>query len=162
MHSSRKPNKVSKDDDDLKSFDGSDVENASTSTERDVGASGQEETQDKLDLTNKETTLVFRLRLLVFVILLLAAVGVSILVYFIIYKSETKEYKSQWDGTATKILESFLDIAETKFEAVSSLGVAIIAYGMDHNNSKWPFVTLSSFQQVWKFLYVAAAVVTTS
>ena len=50
------------------------------------------------------------------------------------------------DGAAKKVLESFMDIVDSKLGAVTSMEVAIIAHGVDHVRT-WPFVTLSSFQQ---------------
>jgi hypothetical protein len=43
-------------------------------------------------------------------------------------------------------LDAFRNIVEQKLGAISAVGVATIAHGVDHARF-WPFVTLSSFQQ---------------
>lgn len=117
-----------------------DLETGSCTT---VAAEGEEQ---KLNLAKNETAAVFKLRLLVFLVLFLASVAVSIIVYLVSASAEKDEYRSQYEGASKKVLESFLDIVDTKLGAVSAMGVAIIAHGVDHLRS-WPFVTLSSFQQ---------------
>jgi hypothetical protein len=102
--------------------------------------------QNNEELGQQETNNVLRLRLIVFLVLLLAAVAVSVIVYFITTGAEREEADSQFAGAAEKVLEAFLDIVNSKLGAVSSVGVAAIAHGVDHTRT-WPFVTLSSFQQ---------------
>jgi hypothetical protein len=102
--------------------------------------------QEEVKLAKRETMAVFRLRLLVFIVLLLAAIAVSVIVYYITTGAEHEESKSQYEGASDKVLEAFIDIVDSKLAAVSSLGVAAIAHGVDHIRT-WPFVTLSSFQQ---------------
>lgn len=81
---------------------------------------------EKVNLAKNETQAVFRLRLLVFLVLFLASVAVSIIVYMVTVSAEKDEYHSQYKGASKKILESFIDIVETKLGAVSAMGVAII------------------------------------
>ena len=109
--------------------------------------SSMDEDQDqKTNLAKKETMAVFRLRLLVFLVLFLAAVAVSVIVYTLTANAEKDEYQNQYEGAAKKVLESFMDIVDSKLGAVTSIAIANIAHGVDHVKS-WPFVTLSSFQQ---------------
>lgn len=98
------------------------------------------------ELARQETAAVFRLRFGVFLVLFLAAIAVSVIVYYITSSAAREESKTQFEGAAEKIIESFLEIVDSKLAAVSSLGVASIAHGVDHIRT-WPFVTLSSFQQ---------------
>ena len=102
--------------------------------------------QAKEELARQETAAVLGLRLLVFLVLFLAAVAVSIIVFYVTSGAEVDESKTQYDGAAQKVLQAFSDIVNSKLGAVSSLGVASIAHGVDHYRT-WPFVTLSSFQQ---------------
>jgi hypothetical protein len=102
--------------------------------------------QKKDRLGQAETDVVFRLRLLVFLVMLLAAVAVSVTIYLITSKAEEEEFESQFDGASSKIVETFQNVVQQKVAAISSLAVAIIAHGVDHSRD-WPFVTLSSFQQ---------------
>jgi Na+-transporting methylmalonyl-CoA/oxaloacetate decarboxylase gamma subunit len=109
-------------------------------------SSKEQEEEDKIELANRESTIVFRLRLLVFIVLLLAAVAVSLIVYYITSGAEEEESKSQYEAASEKVIEAFKEIVDHKLGAVSSLGVAAIAHGVDHTRN-WPFVSLSSFQQ---------------
>jgi hypothetical protein len=109
-------------------------------------ASKSKAESEKELLAQKETTAVFRLRVLVVIVLLLAASAVSAVVFFITTNGESDEFESQYEGTATKVVDSFMEIPQQKIGAISSLKVALVAHGVDHARS-WPFVTLSSFQQ---------------
>lgn len=107
----------------------------------------EDESSEKIALAKRETRAVLGLRVLVFVVLLLAAVAVSFIVYFITTSSENEEYKTQYEGAVNQISEAFVGIVDTRLSAISSLGVAMIAHGVDHATQRWPYVTLSSFQQ---------------
>jgi hypothetical protein len=124
-------------------------EGASSKTEESKNSSEDGSTvhaTHKERLGQAETNAVFHLRLVVFLVMLLAAIAVSVTVYIIISEAEQDEFESQFDGAASKVLEAFNDVVHQKVAAISSLAVAIIAHGVDHSRS-WPFVTLSSFQQ---------------
>jgi hypothetical protein len=54
--------------------------------------------------------------------------------------------ETQYQGASQQILEAFAAIKTDRISALSSLGVAAIAHGVDHSRS-WPFVALSYFQQ---------------
>jgi hypothetical protein len=114
---------------------------SSTST-----SSGPTEEEAKLDLAKKETTAVFRLRLLVLLVLLLTTVGVSLTMYFITFNGQQGDFEAAFEGSAQKILETFLDIATSRLGTVASLGVSMTAYAIDQKE-EWPFVTLSKFQR---------------
>jgi hypothetical protein len=61
------------------------------------------EESGKLNLARKETTAVFRLRLLVFFVLLFAAVAVSVIVYYVTANAEQDEYFSQYEGKTERV-----------------------------------------------------------
>jgi len=107
---------------------------------------GCDEEGNKIEVAQRETVAVFRLRLLVSFVLLLASIIICMIVYHITNRAIEKEYESQYEAAFKKIRTAFLDIAESKFASLSSLSVAVIAHAVDHNAS-WPFVTLSNFQQ---------------
>ena len=109
-------------------------------------SAGADNNKDKLQLAKEETAAITRLRVLVIKVLLLAALAVSITVYTITKKAEEDEYKQQYESAAKLMTAAFTDIMVSKMGVVSSLGVALIAHGVDHTR-QWPFVTLSSFQQ---------------
>jgi hypothetical protein len=137
------------------SVDDDDRSNGSSSQEGDSRTGGSRSSSDgggtvhsemKDRLGQAETNAVFRLRLVVFLVMLLAAFAVSVSIYLITSKAEEEEFESQFDGAASKIVETFQNVVQQKVAAISSLAVAIIAHGVDHSRD-WPFVTLSSFQQ---------------
>jgi uncharacterized membrane protein len=101
---------------------------------------------EKMELAKKETLAVFRLRFLMFIVLLMSAMMLIVIIYYITAGGEDEEYKSQYEVASKKVLKAFIDIVDSKLAAVTSLGVAATAHGVDHTRT-WPFVTLSSFQQ---------------
>lgn len=96
-----------------------DVETGSCTSMPDQG-------EEKVNLAKNETQAVFRLRLLVFLVLFLASVTVSVIVYMVSADAQKEEYEGQFKGASKKVLESFNDIVDTKLGAVSAMGVAII------------------------------------
>lgn len=115
-----------------------------------TSSSGSRATEDsneaiKEQISKKETQAVFRLRLLVILVLLGAAAAVSIVVYYVTNKAQLSEYRIQYEGVAEKVLQSFGNII-VDMGAISGLAVAASAHSVD-NNSEWPFVTISDFQQ---------------
>lgn len=118
------------------------------STTNEAGASSQSKRDDKLNVGQRETQAVFGVRFLIFVILLLAALAVSLIVYFNTSKSQQNEYETQYEGAYRKVQSSFLDIVKIKLGSIATLGVAIMAHGDDgEHDREWPFVTLPRFQQ---------------
>jgi hypothetical protein len=121
----------------------SDVESDSISDD----ASNDEDSDEMNEIYKNESTAVFRLRMVVFVATLLAAVGVSLAVYFIMDDTENDEYHAQYDESAFTVLTSFEDIAAQQLAAIGSLSVAATLYARSQPNTTWPFVTLNDFQQ---------------
>jgi hypothetical protein len=78
--------------------------------------------------------------------LFLAAVAVSLVVYFITTQAEAAEFKAQYDGNAIKVLKSFQQIVVEKIGSISSLDVAFTSYARSKNDT-WPYVTMNDFQQ---------------
>jgi hypothetical protein len=98
------------------------------------------------DFSKKESVAVDRLRLLVFVVILIAAVSISLTVYMITRDGENKEFESQFNGMAEQLTTTFNGIASQKIGVLGGLRVSFISHAIDHNNT-WPFVTLPNFQQ---------------
>jgi hypothetical protein len=101
---------------------------------------------EKDQLSQKESRNVFLLRVIVILVMLLAATAVSVIVYFITRNSETTEFETQFGGAAEQVVDAFEAIVGEKMGAISALALAAIAHGVDHIR-EWPFVTLSSFQK---------------
>ena len=111
------------------------------------GGKGNDENLKRIKdkLSKNETRLVFRLRLLVLLVLLMAAGGVCAVVFLITRRAQVDAFEIQYDGVAGKVVDSFTAIL-TEMAAISGLGVAASAYGID-SQSSWPFVTISNFQE---------------
>jgi hypothetical protein len=103
-------------------------------------------TSIKNELARRETGYILSLRVLVIFLLIIMAAGVSVLVFLISRNAEKEEVDTQFEGASQQILEAFAAIKTDRISALSSLGVAAIAHGVDHSRS-WPFVSLSSFQR---------------
>ncbi|CAB9498657.1 Receptor-type guanylate cyclase gcy [Seminavis robusta] len=98
------------------------------------------------EISSKETLAVLRLRQTVALILMLATVTVSLLIYLIRKNGEAQEFQNQYDAAADKIIESYEDIIH-KMGAISGLGVALASHSMGQKTfSEWPFVSLPNFQ----------------
>lgn len=110
------------------------------------GGNPEEDGELENQIATKETEAVFRIRSIVFLVLVASAVAVCLTVFYISRSALEDEYRSQYDGATDRVIETFHDIVENKLGAVSSLGVAMIAHGVDFTRD-WPFVTLTSFQQ---------------
>ena len=119
----------------------SDIESHKSTTDN------EDSSDSKPRLARKETIHVFRLRGLVFLVLAIAAVTVSLIVYRIMWEAEQSNFEQQYASAAEKIETAFLDIINVHMSAISSLGVAIIAHGRDDATQKWPYVTVTSFQE---------------
>jgi hypothetical protein len=108
-----------------------------------TSTSGQEQEQQ---LAQAETRAVLRLRILVICILFLAAAGVSAFIYIITSRSEDDEFKLQYEGSGSIVLERFENILNEHLGAISTVSVAMIAHSIDHHR-EWPYITLSFIQQ---------------
>jgi hypothetical protein len=129
------------------SINSDDSESESVSTSDDASCSNETDLDGTNDIVKSESTAVFWLRFLVFMAMLFAAVGVSLAVYFVTENNENEEYHAQYDGSASKIITSFEEIAGKKLAAISSLSVAATSFARSQPNTTWPFVTLNDFQQ---------------
>lgn len=116
------------------------VSKGSTSTSNITTKDAQEK---ELELAKTETVMVNRLRLLVLTILFMAAATVSVIVYFITIGIENQQFETQFSAAADALVDAFLGISTSRLGAVASLGVAMIAHGVDHRY-RWPFVTVVS------------------
>jgi hypothetical protein len=133
-----------KDADSIVGIDSSEEEFSTSITqtrEDDSTSKGQEV------MAKKETVAVLRLRWLVILVLLLTALAVCLVVYYVSSNAEYEEFVTQYDGVAEKLEASWTDIL-IKMGSVSSLGVALTAETVEHRKDwRWPFVTLTNFEQ---------------
>ena len=109
-------------------------------------ASGEDNLQAIKDrLSKNETKAVFRLRVLVVFVLLCASAAISVVVYKITRDAQINVFHIQYEGAADKVIQSFADIVK-KMGAISGLSLAACSHSTD-NESSWPLVTLSNFQE---------------
>ena len=97
-------------------------------------------------LAKSETRYVLRLRILVFLALFLAALAVSLTVYFVTSNAEQEQFDVGYDGYSQKLVDSFDDITAVRIGAVANLAVTFTEFARDRNLT-WPFVTMSDFHQ---------------
>lgn len=124
-------------------------------------------------LANKESQRVFKLRLLVLTALILVTVAVTLLLWFTTTRAEEEDFQTNFEGAATKLIESFEEIVAQKLNAIGGFGVSLTSYAMDQKRQQlrektttftttfaddntttttqqeppvWPFVTAPNFQ----------------
>lgn len=134
---------IASDDEDDGNLQSSKSEDHSAATGTDNGGDASSSGDS---IARKESDQVFRLRLLVLLAILLAAVAVSLAVYFLTANSEKHEFEQQFEGASRKILTSFEEIVNLKLSAIGSLAVQASMYVNNHVNISWPFVTIPDFQ----------------
>lgn len=106
---------------------------------------GNRKPLDAVTNSKRANKTLFRLRILVFVTLLLATIVLPGLVYFLLKNEEVSRYESEYHHASGKMLEAFLEI-RTKLDAVIGLTARYSAHARDHVRA-WPFITMSSFGQ---------------
>ena len=94
----------------------------------------------------RETRYVLRLRILVFLALLFAALGVSLTVYFVTSNAEYEQFEVGYEGYSQKLIESFDDILAVRIGAIANLACTFTEFARDRNLT-WPFVTMSDYHQ---------------
>ena len=97
-------------------------------------------------IADKESRAVGKLRLIVFLALLLASVTVCVIIYSLTRKGEMNEFEVQFRGVGERVTKTFDSIATERWGALGALRVAAMAEAID-KDSLWPFVTLSSFER---------------
>lgn len=98
------------------------------------------------EVAYQESLNVFRLRVMVILVLLGAAIIVSAVVYLMTTKGEYETMVSAFAGSAEKITTAFEQIVSVQLGAITSLGTAFTSYARGANLT-WPYVTLNDFQQ---------------
>lgn len=142
----------------VEASDSEHISHSRGSTDNVSGATSEDKNDIKAKLAKQETTKVDISRAMVLCILVLAATAISIVVYYISKHAESEQVETQYEGVASKVLDSFETITY-RIGIINSIGVAATGHGMgqfegpelDSNssstqNSSWPFVTLPSFE----------------
>jgi hypothetical protein len=123
-----------------------DSENENDSTSEYASCSHDADSDETNKIVKSESTVVFRLRSLVFLVMLFAAVGFSLAVYLVTANNENEEYHAEYDDSAFKVITSFEEAGQ-KLAAIGSLSVVATSYARSQPNTSWPFVTLNDLQQ---------------
>lgn len=96
-------------------------------------------------IARSETKAVKRLKILVFVVLALFAVGVALAVYYYITKSEIHGFEEQFHDDARQVLASLGASLDRSLGAIDSLVVQVVS--MAHiSNQTWPMVTIPNLE----------------
>jgi class 3 adenylate cyclase len=103
---------------------------------------GEEPTPE--DIAVSETRAITRLRQAVFIVLALASVVVSAIVYSSSARAESSEFHKGFADASEKVFESFQKEVQLKLGAIDGLALDLSSYARG-TNSTWPLVTLPDF-----------------
>jgi hypothetical protein len=118
---------------------------SSPGADKEVADKLTDKNQERNTLGRKENQAVSRLRVVVFLVLLVTATLVSVGVYLYIANDQEEDFEHDFRAQATKILESFHESVERKLEAVDALSVAFTSYARG-TGVTFPNVTLPDFE----------------
>lgn len=96
----------------------------------------------RAQLSAQQSRNVFRLRVLVMSVLILACTVLATLMYQINRQAEVDTFESQFNGAAAKLIDTFEGLTD-RMGAVVGLGMA---YASSEQN--WPFVDLKDFEEL--------------
>lgn len=92
----------------------------------------------------KEKKIVQKLRILVLITLLCAAIAASLSIFFYLQNAETSDFEAQFHIDADKLLESFGKTIDDTLGATDAFSTNVVAYARE-SESVWPFVTVPNF-----------------
>jgi hypothetical protein len=98
----------------------------------------------KETIAKRESTAVFRLRIVVGIVLIVATVGIAVGVYHYTFNIEDDEFHERFHASADKILESVGSAFDRTLSALDSFAANSALMAQD-NNQTWPFVTMPHF-----------------
>ncbi|GKZ01341.1 hypothetical protein MPSEU_001085100 [Mayamaea pseudoterrestris] len=116
------------------------------STSNASSKSEQEMLEEKEAMFKNESAQVTKLKRFVLLIMILAGIAISAVIFVVSSKGNVVAFESDYNGSAEKLLATFQEIAEQRLGAISSLSVALTAHALDRD-SNWPHITLSYFQE---------------
>ncbi|CAB9526252.1 Receptor-type guanylate cyclase gcy [Seminavis robusta] len=93
---------------------------------------------------NRETKMVFSLKILVMLLLLASTAMASAGVYRYSTNDQTMEFERDFESYSAKMTENFRLAVDRKLGAIASMANAMTTYAQD-TNATFPFVTLSNF-----------------
>ncbi|GKZ01289.1 hypothetical protein MPSEU_001079900 [Mayamaea pseudoterrestris] len=118
------------------------------STSNATSMSGQELLEEKDKMFQTESRQVVKLKRVVLLIMVLAAIGISSCVYVVMSQAQKKQQEGLYYSASAKLLSTFQEIATNRLAALGSLSAQTTAYAIDGQaNKTWPFVAVSWWQQ---------------
>ena len=115
----------------------------SSSADRSNNKYNQNESNDN-QLAKKESLLVNRSKIFMYLVLLTTATVASIGTYFFASQGEQDDFEREFDNTANELLKGAEQNAKQIFGSVIKLGESITSFALG-DGSKWPNVTLPNF-----------------
>jgi hypothetical protein len=76
------------------------------------------------------------------------AIAISVVVYNISQKAQNDQFQSQYNGAATKIMDSFQSIPD-KFGVLSTIAIGatiINSVARNTNETGWPFIAIPAYE----------------
>lgn len=129
---------------------GTSLNKSSSKSHSNTGSAVDEDLKHKL--TQKESKVVFQLRIWVMRVLLLTGVAVSLVIYSMMVTSQLDEFHNVYDGAAHQILTALAGNRDdgttlaARLHEISALSAAYTAEGAT-SHQDWPFIALPNFQQ---------------
>eukprot|EP00934_Nitzschia_sp_Nitz4_P007367 Nitzschia sp. Nitz4//scaffold210_size37948//27282//29775//NITZ4_007693-RA/size37948-augustus-gene-0.20-mRNA-1//1//CDS//3329541939//7357//frame0 len=105
-----------------------------------------EDKQERLDIASKESQRVVVLRTVVLFVLVAVASAVSTLVYVLYRDSQRDAFEANFESSATKLTQQFIDGAIRRVSAIQGLSLQFTSYAIA-SNSTWPNVVLPDFER---------------
>jgi hypothetical protein len=112
-------------------------------TDRILDENGTEDSS-KIRLTNDATKSLIQLKLGALVLLILSALGIAVAVYFFMTSAEQREFVSQFQYDAKKILESIGTSTSRSLGILDSYAVVACSY-TNFGNRSFPNITIPDF-----------------
>lgn len=107
-------------------------------------------------LARKETRVVNVLRVAVLFVLISTAALVSAVVYRYTKNEEHENFVTNFEQSATQVVESFHGVVERNMAAIATLSTSITSYAK-HTNASFPFVTVPDFELLGADLRVTSS-----
>lgn len=112
---------------------------------------------EKLAIAQAEDKAVNWLRLLLLIVLVASALGVSLAIYFYIIDQEDDDFKTQFISDAQKVFETIGTNFDLTLGAADAFMYKVVSHA-HYSNSTWPFVTVPDFPvQAAKLLSLSGA-----
>jgi hypothetical protein len=101
-------------------------------------------TEPDSTIAKQETKDVFRLKMVVSFVLIVAAIGVAAAVYVYLRHSEEHQFLQQFKEDATKVLDTLEGVVDQTMAALDGVAVNMVSTAK-MTNQTWPFVTIDDF-----------------